>query len=72
MIIPKEQMNAEDERQRVEQMIHEHIKLAADGYKCDSSSVTHVLVRAAIEGQRVERVCQALEWNVSSNTASAQ
>jgi hypothetical protein len=68
MIIPKEQLSGEDVRQVVEQTLQEYLHIATEGYKCDSSQVIQVLVKAAIEGQTIESVCRDLELEVGSNT----
>jgi putative transposase len=68
MMIPKEQLSGEDVRDVVEQTLREHLVLAIDGYKCDSSCVVNVLVKAAIEGQTIESVCNDLALQVGSNT----
>jgi putative transposase len=67
MMIPKEQLSGEDVRRVVEQTLREHLNLANDGYKCDSSCVVNVLVKAAIERQTIESVCDDLALEVSSN-----
>ena len=68
MIIPKEQLSGEDVRVVVEQTLQEHLKLAIEGYKCDSRCVVNVLVKAAIEGQTIESVCEDMAIEVGSNT----
>jgi hypothetical protein len=68
MMIPKEQLNGEAVRQVVEQTIREHLNLAIDGYKCDTAVVVKVLVKAAIEGQTIESVCEDLALEVGRNT----
>ena len=68
MIIPKEQLSGEDVRQVVEQSVCDYLNLAIEGYKCDARSVVNVLVKAAIEGQSIESVCDDLTLEVSSNT----
>src|SRR5260370_41667704 len=68
MIIPEEQLSGEDVRRVVEQTLREHLKLAIDGYKCDTGCVVNVLVKAAIERQTMESVCDDLALEVSSNT----
>jgi hypothetical protein len=72
MMIPKEQLSAEDARQAVAQSLRNHLKLTIDGYKCDTSSVVNVLVKAAVEGQTIESVCADLELGVGSNTIREQ
>ncbi len=68
MIIPKDQLSGEDVRQVVEQTVREHLNLVIDGYKCDTAAVVNVLVKAAIEGQTIESVCEDLVLAVGSNT----
>jgi hypothetical protein len=68
MMIPKEQLGGEDVRRVVEQTLREHLNLAVDGYKCDTGAVVNVLVKAAIERQTIESVCDDLTLEVSSNT----
>jgi len=68
MMVPKEQLSAEDVRQIVEQSLREHLHLAIDGYKGDTSCVIQVLVKAAIEDQTIESICTDLGLEVSSNT----
>jgi hypothetical protein len=72
MIIPKEQLSGEDVRQVVEQTLREHLKIVIEGYKCDTSRVVNVLVKAAIEGQTIESICTDLGLDVSSNTVREQ
>jgi putative transposase len=72
MMIPKEQLSGEDVRQVVEQTLREHLSLAIDGYKCDTTAVVNVLVKAAIEGQTIESICTDLKLDVGSNTVRAQ
>src|SRR5712691_7474243 len=72
MMIPREQLNGEDVRQAVEQTLREHVNLAINGYKCDTASVVNVLVKAAIEGQTIQSVCEDLALEVGSNTVREQ
>ncbi len=72
MIIPKEGLNAEDVRRIVEQTLQEHLKLPIEGYKCACRSVIQILVSAALEGQRIESICEDLKLDVSSNTVREQ
>ena len=72
MIIPEEKLSGEDVRRVVEQTLREQLSVAIDGYKCDSSSVVNVLVKAGIERQTIESVCDDLALEVSSNTVRAQ
>src|SRR5579859_634205 len=72
MIIPREQLSAEDVRVVVEQFLGEHLNWRIEGYKCDSSTVSQVLVKAAIEGQTIESICEDLRLNVKSNTVREQ
>ncbi len=72
MNIPKEQLSGEDMRQMVEEIVGEHLKLAIEGYKCDNHLVLNVLVKAAVEGQTIESVCEDLKVEVGSNTVREQ
>lgn len=72
MMIPKEQLSADDVRVEVERFLQDHLNWTIDGYKCDSSTVIQVLVKAAIEGQTIESICEDLRLDVSSNTVRAQ
>src|SRR5258706_16180967 len=72
MIIPKERLSGEGVRQVVEQTVREHLKLDIDGYKCDTATVVSVLVKAAIEGQTIESVCEDLAIEIGSNTVREQ
>ena len=72
MMIPKEQLSGEAVRRGVEQTLREHLKLAIEGYKCDSRCVVNELVKAAIERQTIESVCDDLALEVSSNTVGEQ
>jgi hypothetical protein len=72
MIIPKEPLSAEDVRVAVERFVAEHLKWEIDGYKCDSSTVIQVLVKAAIEGQTIESIGEDLRLDIGSNTVRAQ
>src|SRR5450631_2489472 len=68
MMIPKEQLSGEDVRQKVEEIVGNYLNIAITGYKCDSGCVIQVLVKAAIEGQTIESVCDDLNIEVESNT----
>lgn len=72
MNIPKEQLSGEAVREVVEQIIREQLSLAIEGYKCHTSDVVNVLVKAAIEGQTIESICADLALAVSSNTVREQ
>lgn len=72
MMIPKEQLSGEDVRQVVEQTLRKHLKWTIDGYKCDTSAVVNVLVKAAIEGQTIESICADLGLEVGSKTVREQ
>jgi hypothetical protein len=72
MIIPKEQLSAEDVRVEVERFLQEHLNWTIDGYKCDSRTVIQVVVKAAIEGQTIDSICEDLRLDVSSNTVRTQ
>jgi|GEM_PF-2537851 len=71
MIIPKEQLKAEDVRQIVENIVKEHLPIGGDGYKCSQEQVSAVLIKAAVEGQTIESTCADLELAVDSNTIRA-
>ena len=71
MMIPKEQLTGEDVRQVVEQMIRDHLNVAVDGYKCDTTVVVNVLVKAAIEGQTIESVSEDLAGGREQHGARA-
>jgi putative transposase len=68
MIIAKEQLSGEDVRVEVERFVGEHLNWEVDGYKCDSSTIIQVLMKAAIEGQAIESICEDLRLDISSNT----
>lgn len=68
LIIPKAQWSGEDVRRVVEQTLQEHLNLAIEGYKCDRRCVVNVLVKAAMEGQTIESVCEDMAKEVGSNT----
>lgn len=71
MIIPKEQLKAEDVRQIVERILQEKLAIEGDGYKCSREQVSAVLVKAAVEGQTIESICADLNLKVASNTIRA-
>lgn len=71
MIIPsKECLEGESARQIVEQMLREHLSLRIEGYKCDTSTVLNVRVKAAIEGQTVASVCEDAGLAMVSNATA--
>lgn len=72
MIIPEGQLNGEAIREAVKQELDRHLNLNVVGYKCDSSLVLDVLVKAAVEGQTIESVCSDLALEVNSNTIREQ
>jgi putative transposase len=72
MMIPKAELSGEDIRQVVEQTLRATLKWTIDGYKCDTSAVVNVLVKAAIEGQTIESICADLALEVGSNTVPEQ
>jgi hypothetical protein len=72
MIIPKEQLSGEEVRQTVEDIVQDHLNIAIAGYKCDTSTLIQVVVKAALEGQTIESVCDDLNVEVGSNTVREQ
>jgi putative transposase len=68
MMIAKEELSGEAVRQVVEQTLRSHLDLAIDGDKCDTQTVVNILVKAAIEGQTIESLCEDLGVAVGSNT----
>lgn len=72
MIIPQERLAAEDVRRVVECVLSDHLKLNIAGYKCDTATVLNVLVKAAIERESIESVCQDMGLTVKSNTIREQ
>ena len=71
-MIPKAELSGEAVRQKVEEILRKYLNIEIAGYKCDSSSVIQVLVKAAIEGQTIESVCEDLKVEVESNTIREQ
>lgn len=72
MIIPKERLEAETTREMVEQVLNEHLSMPIDGDKCDRPKVLNVLVKAAIEGQTIESVCEDATLAMESNAIREQ
>ena len=72
MIIPKEELSADDVRMGVERFLQEQLNWTIDGYKCDSSTVIQVLVKAASDGQSIDSICEDLRSSVSSNMVRMQ
>jgi hypothetical protein len=55
MIAPQE-LTAEEVRALVLDVTQRHLKLEVSRYKCDSSMLHNVLLKAAADGQRIEAV----------------
>jgi hypothetical protein len=72
MIIPKERLEAETAREMVEQVLSEQLSMQISGYKCDRQTVLKVLVKAAIEGQTMESVCDEATLGMESNAIREQ
>jgi len=73
MIIPlKERLEGENVREVVEQVLREQLSLRIEGYKCDLSTVLNVMVKAAIEGQTIESVCDDAGLAMDSNAIREQ
>lgn len=72
MIIPKERLEAERVREKVEEVLEEHLGLAIQGYKVDKRTVLNVLVKAAIEGQTIESVCEDAQLEMDSDAIREQ
>jgi hypothetical protein len=72
MIIPKARLEAETARQIVEQMLAKHLRTPIAGYKCDRQTVLNVLVKAALEGQTIESVCEDAALEMESNAIREQ
>ncbi|MCC7450233.1 MAG: hypothetical protein IT324_22635 [Anaerolineae bacterium] len=73
MMIPlKECLDGESTRQIVEQRRQEHLSLRIEGYKCDTVTVLKVLVKAAIERQTIESVCEDAGLAMDSNAIREQ
>ncbi len=68
MSIPKERLAAETARAIVEQDLSQHLTMQISGYKCDRQTVLNVLVKAAIEGQTIESVCEDAQLAMESDT----
>jgi hypothetical protein len=54
-------LSASEVRQIVSDLIAEHLQLQAEGYDCSTQVVTDVLVKASVEGETIESVCNDLE-----------
>ena len=65
-------MSGETVRQAVETLLREQLGLKRDGYKCTTSVVLNVVVKAAVERQTIERVCSELVVPVNSDTIRTQ
>ena len=72
LIIPKNELSGEMVRQAVETLLNEHLKLDMAGYKCTTSVVLNVVVKAAVERQTIESVCSELVVPVNSDTIRTQ
>jgi hypothetical protein len=71
-MILEQQLTGGAVRETVKQLLHEHLSLRIDGYKCDTALVLEVLVKAALEGQTVESIGDDLDLAVRSNTIREQ
>jgi hypothetical protein len=56
MMIPKNTLSGETVRQAVEDVLREQVGLVISGYKCDTSTVLNVVVKAAVERETIESV----------------
>jgi hypothetical protein len=68
IMITKNRLAAEDVRQMTEQILREELHMEVQGYKCTSEMVCNVLMKAAVEGMRVESICADLQGVTGSNT----
>jgi putative transposase len=71
-MITKNELTAEDVRQTAEQVLRDHLNVNIDGYKWDTARVLNVLMKAAIDGQSVERACADLNEIAGSNALREQ
>jgi len=53
-------------------MLREHLSLRIVGYTGNTTSVLNVLVKAGIEGQTIERVCEEAGLAMDSNAMREQ
>jgi hypothetical protein len=72
MMIPKNTLSGEAVRQAVEDVLREQVGLVISGYKCDTSTVLNVVVKAAVERETIESVCSELALPVNSDTIRTQ
>jgi hypothetical protein len=66
------QLTGETVRAAVKGMLQEHLSLHIDGYKCNTALGLDVLVKAALEGQTIESIGDALDLAVGSNAIQEQ
>ena len=67
-MITKNTLKAEDVRQMSEAMLRDTLGIVVQGYTCTSAIVGNVLLKAAVEGMRVESICGDMQMAVGSNT----
>ena len=71
-MIAQRELTAEDVRRLALEVMDRHVKLAVNGYKCDSAMLHNVLLKAAAEGLSIEAVCGELSGLAASNTLRVQ
>jgi hypothetical protein len=71
-MIAQPELTAEEVRTLALEVMSRHLKLEVSGYKCDSTMLQNVLLKAAADGLSIEAVCQELSGLAASNTVRVQ
>jgi putative transposase len=58
---PLPELSASEVRQMVSGIISEYFGLQADGYSCSTEVVNDVVIKASVEGESIESICQDLD-----------
>jgi putative transposase len=65
---PLPTLSMEDARQKVSQLLTDHLQLKVEGYAADTQTICDVLVKASVEGKAIEGTCNDLEAAPTGHT----
>src|SRR4051794_9845141 len=71
-MIAQPELTAEQVHELALEVMRRHLNLNVNGYKCDSTMLHNVLLKAAADGQSIEAVCQDLSGLAASNTVRVE
>lgn len=64
-------LSAAEARQKVAQLLTDHLQLKIEGYAADTQTVCDVLVKASVEGKAIEGTCNDLDAVPTGHTVRA-